>query len=102
MPLDEFLQRLSVIANRVVGGNPHRTQIGQKAQGQRIQWRGLRHTARLGSILEFRNAKKVVNIAFYRTGSTSRPLEVADTVGGTATPGIDDTGLATALAVRTI
>lgn len=50
----------------------------------------------------FRNAKKVVNIAFYRTGSTSRPLEVADTVGGTATPGIDDTGLATALAVRTI
>jgi hypothetical protein len=29
-------------------------------------------------------------------------LEVADTVGGTATPGIDDTGLATALAVRTI
>jgi hypothetical protein len=29
-------------------------------------------------------------------------LEVADTVGGTATPRIDDTGLATALAVRTI
>jgi hypothetical protein len=44
----------------------------------------------------------VVNIAFSRTGSTSRPLEVADTVGGTATPGIDYTGLATALAVRTI
>jgi hypothetical protein len=102
MPLDEFLQRLAVIADRVVGGNPHRAQIGQEAQGQRIQWRGLRHATRLGSILGFRNAKKVVNIAFSRTGSTSIPLEVADTVGGTATPGIDDTGLATALAVRTI
>jgi ELWxxDGT repeat protein len=45
---------------------------------------------------------QVVNIAFSRTGSTSGPLEVAYTVGGTATPGIDYTGLATAPAVRTI
>jgi ELWxxDGT repeat protein len=48
------------------------------------------------------DAGQVVNFTFQRTGSTSGSLEVAYTVGGTATPGIDYTGLATAPAVRTI
>ena len=43
-----------------------------------------------------------VNFAFSGTGSTTGTLEVAYTVVGSATPGIDYTGLATAPAVRTI
>jgi len=48
------------------------------------------------------DAGQPVNFYFNRSGSALESLDVAYTVGGTATPGIDYTGLATAPAVRTI
>jgi ELWxxDGT repeat protein len=48
------------------------------------------------------DAGQPVNFYFSRTEVSSGTLEVAYTVGGTATPGIDYTGLATVPAVRTI